>query len=108
MILIYILKQSQHNIHLTYRYTWGVGTEKGKDDVVSFMVLSRDVKEKCSKAILKHNETYFSTVIAKNSALNPKTIKATSNGGNDPTHFHFHVFYIDMHTQYSMLSYSQL
>lgn len=45
------------------------------------MVLSRDVKEKCSKAILKHNATYFSTVIAKNSALNPKTVKATSNGG---------------------------
>ena len=67
---------------LFYRYTWGVGTDKGKDDIVPFLVLSRDVKEKCAKAALNHNEKYFSTVIAKNSALNPKTIKATSDGGS--------------------------
>lgn len=97
----YIFKNNQNNnLHLTYRYTWGVGTEKGKDDVVSFMVLSRDVKEKCSKAILKHNETYFSTVIAKNSALNPKTIKATSSGGKWSNTFSFsrnlnrHTYYV--------------
>ncbi|XP_061197209.1 uncharacterized protein LOC133205414 [Saccostrea echinata] len=62
------------------QYTWGVGTEAGKDDIVSFIVLSRDVKEKCSKANLTHNTEYFSTVVAKNSALNPKTTKSSSDG----------------------------
>jgi hypothetical protein len=28
-----------------------------------------------------HNKKYYSTVVAKNSALNPKTIKASSDGG---------------------------
>ncbi|XP_062567667.1 uncharacterized protein LOC134229900 [Saccostrea cucullata] len=62
------------------QYTWGVGTEAGKDDIVNFIVLSRDVKEKCSQANLTHNKKYYSTVVAKNSALNPKTIKSSSDG----------------------------
>lgn len=59
----------------------GVGIEKGKDDVVLFMVLLCDVKEKCFKVILKYNVMYFSIVIVKNSVLNLKIIKVILNGG---------------------------
>ncbi|XP_052073991.1 uncharacterized protein LOC127711867 [Mytilus californianus] len=63
-------------------YRWGVGTTVGRDDIVPFKnkTFSRDVKDSCADVQLQHNMTYYSTVIAKNSALNPKTVKGYSNG----------------------------
>ncbi|VDI44467.1 Hypothetical predicted protein, partial [Mytilus galloprovincialis] len=63
-------------------YRWGVGTEAGRDDIVPFKnkTFSRDVKDSCADLQLQHNTTYYSIVIAKNSALNPKTVKGYSNG----------------------------
>ncbi|XP_063447918.1 uncharacterized protein LOC134727466 [Mytilus trossulus] len=63
-------------------YRWGVGTEAGRDDIFPFKskTFSRDVKDSCADIQLQHNQTYYSTVIAKNSALNPKTVQGYSNG----------------------------
>ncbi|XP_062598765.1 uncharacterized protein LOC134260192, partial [Saccostrea cucullata] len=61
-------------------YHWGVGSFPGLDDIVAMETLSRGTKNKCSFANLAHNTTYYSVIEAKNSALNSKTIKQSSNG----------------------------
>ena len=66
-----------------FRYKWGVGLSTGVDNIVPFRnkTFSRDIKESCAELQLQHNTTYYSTIIAKNSALNPRTVKGYSNGG---------------------------
>lgn len=39
-------------------------------------------KQGCVPADLKHNTTYYATVIAENRGLNAKFVNATSDGGN--------------------------
>lgn len=44
---------------------------------------SRTTKNVCSSVNLAHNSTYYSVVKAKNSALNSKSVKQSSNGGKN-------------------------
>ena len=64
-----------------FSFLWGVGLAPGKDDVVEFRNLTKFDKESCVDVQLRHNVTYFSTVIAFNMALNQKAVNASSNGG---------------------------
>ena len=64
-----------------FSFLWGVGLTPGKDDVVEFRNLTKFDKESCVDVQLRHNVTYFSTVIAFNMALNQKAVNASSNGG---------------------------
>ncbi|KAL8573311.1 hypothetical protein ACOMHN_032773 [Nucella lapillus] len=61
-------------------FHWGVGSSPGKDDVVPFHSLSADTKQACRQAPLRHNVTYFSTIVADNKALNTKSANASSDG----------------------------
>lgn len=67
-----------------------MGTSPGKDDVASFKALSHSVKHFCQPGNLKHNKTYFATVIAWNGGLNEKSVNISTNGGNE-FHIKFHV-----------------
>ncbi|XP_052219885.1 uncharacterized protein LOC127837088 [Dreissena polymorpha] len=62
------------------RFLWGVGTAPQLDDIVKFHNLTRHEKSSCVPATLKHNSTYFSTVLAFNSALNSKPCNSSSDG----------------------------
>ncbi|XP_070206105.1 uncharacterized protein [Littorina saxatilis] len=61
-------------------YLWGVGLTQGKDDVVTFHMLTAYEKQSCKHVTLQHNVTYFSTVVANNKALNQKSANASSDG----------------------------
>lgn len=60
---------------------WGVGTHPQKDDIVPFKNMSKFVRHSCIPANLRHNVTYFSTVVAINDALNTKRSNSSSDGG---------------------------
>ncbi|KAK3083736.1 hypothetical protein FSP39_002337 [Pinctada imbricata] len=62
------------------QYMWGVGTIPGTDNVVKFHNFTHSQKESCAPTTLNHNTSYYSTVIAFNSALNVKNINKTSDG----------------------------
>ncbi|KAH3708795.1 hypothetical protein DPMN_068254 [Dreissena polymorpha] len=66
----------------SFRFLWGVGTAPQLDDIVQFHNLTRYEKSSCVPATLKHNSTYFSTVLAFNSALNSKPCNSSSDGGS--------------------------
>ncbi|KAK7493720.1 hypothetical protein BaRGS_00015049 [Batillaria attramentaria] len=61
-------------------FQWGVGLTPGSDDVVPFHKLSTYDKQSCASVQLQHNVTYYSTVIATNTAVNDKSTNATSSG----------------------------
>ncbi|KAK3589126.1 hypothetical protein CHS0354_017092 [Potamilus streckersoni] len=62
------------------QFIWGVGTAPGKDNVLAYRNLSSTTKRSCDAAELKHNVTYYSTIIAYNDALNAKRCNSASNG----------------------------
>lgn len=66
---------------LLYRFQWGIGTTLGKDNVMAFRNLSHNTRYACADIALRHNTTYYSTVIVFNAALNSKSANSTSNGG---------------------------
>ncbi|XP_061177745.1 uncharacterized protein LOC133186528 [Saccostrea echinata] len=61
-------------------FIWGVGSAPELDDIVPFRNFSHHTKMGCAEAILKHNKTYYSTVIAFNDALNSKKSNGSSDG----------------------------
>lgn len=60
---------------------WGVGSGPQLDDISQFKNVSHHTKIGCTDVILKHNTTYYSTVIAFNDALNSKHSNGSSDGG---------------------------
>ncbi|KAL3857351.1 hypothetical protein ACJMK2_012027 [Sinanodonta woodiana] len=62
------------------QFIWGVGTAPGKDNIIPYRNLSSTTKRSCHAAELKHNVTYYSTIIAYNDALNAKMCNSSSNG----------------------------
>uniref|UniRef100_A0ABM0M0H6 Uncharacterized protein LOC100366953 n=1 Tax=Saccoglossus kowalevskii TaxID=10224 RepID=A0ABM0M0H6_SACKO len=63
------------------KYTWGVGTNPGNDDVVSFHDIPHTVLQLCSMNIsLTHNTTYYSTVFAYNAGHKRLNVSVISNG----------------------------
>lgn len=71
----------------SYRFQWGIGTTSGKDNVMAFRNLSHNTRYACADIDLRHNTTYYSTVIVFNAALNSKSANSTSNGGLSFTFF---------------------
>ena len=69
------------NKNIYFSFMWGIGTQPDKDDIVGFKTMTRYEKSGCTAAALEHNNTYYSTVIAYNNALNSKPAQASSDGG---------------------------
>nr|XP_006817933.1 PREDICTED: uncharacterized protein LOC100377080 [Saccoglossus kowalevskii] len=63
------------------KYTWGVGTFPGGDDVVSFYDLPHTVLQQCSMNVsLTHNTTYYTTIFAYNAGHKSLNVSVISDG----------------------------